>query len=777
MASLIPGFEYDIFISYRQKDNKYDGWVTGFVENLKRELEATFKEDISIYFDVSPHDGLLETHDVKDSLKDKLRSLVFIPVISRTYCDPKSFAWQNEFKAFIELASSDRFGLKIKGQSGNVISRVLPVRIHDLDREDVELYESALGGYLRGVEFIYKEPGVNRPLGQDDDEKVNLNRTRYRNQINKVANAVKEIISGINAGTDISEIDNNESDMPWEEVKRGIRVPYEARPSRFKISRKLSWLVSGIMITGILLLSLYPRILRKSLFDGQMSSAEKFSVAVMPFKNMTNDSAWDNWQNGIQEIFINSFAGSDELRIRGKQSTNLLLEKEGILNYASITPSVAGKISQKLNAGIFVDGIIIKAGNRIRLNVNLINSRTEEVIKPFQVEGNAENIMQIIDSISWEVKDFLVMTMLNMEKSEMKWEEYSKEKDISYAPTKSADAYRYYLQAREAFFKNDFPAAIELCTKALKIDTNFIAAIGFIAISYYNSFRFAEAKPWVLKFYDKRERLSSMEEKINAEVVYSLLFRTHAERAKYLEQLVELDDQNPMRYFNLGDCYFEMFQYDKAVDEFEKALEIYRKWETTPGWIGFYQEVGTAYHKAKQYKKERDLYRMAKKDFPYAPDLMCSYAWLALTEGDTAKANQHIAEYTAYCKENSISEATLATNLFDVYDMAGMPDRAEAYLRRALALEPESVVRYNALGYFLIDRDRNIEEGLMLCEKGLELNPNSSGANHWKGWGLYKQGNYKEALMFLEKADSLKLIFNYNLFLHLEEARKAVASI
>jgi hypothetical protein len=41
MASLLPGFEYDIFISYRQKDNKHDGWVTEFVDNLKGELEST----------------------------------------------------------------------------------------------------------------------------------------------------------------------------------------------------------------------------------------------------------------------------------------------------------------------------------------------------------------------------------------------------------------------------------------------------------------------------------------------------------------------------------------------------------------------------------------------------------------------------------------------------------------------------------------------------------------------------------------------------------------
>jgi hypothetical protein len=38
MSSLISGFEYEIFISYRQKDNKHDGWVTEFVNNLKGEL-------------------------------------------------------------------------------------------------------------------------------------------------------------------------------------------------------------------------------------------------------------------------------------------------------------------------------------------------------------------------------------------------------------------------------------------------------------------------------------------------------------------------------------------------------------------------------------------------------------------------------------------------------------------------------------------------------------------------------------------------------------------
>ena len=114
------------------------------------------------------------------------------PLISQTYCDTKSFAWQREFVAFNKLAKEDALGRDIKLGNGNVASRVLPIKIHDLDAEDKSLIENEIGGALRAIDFIYKEAGVNRPLKSADSKTDNQNKTDYRNQVNKVANAIVE---------------------------------------------------------------------------------------------------------------------------------------------------------------------------------------------------------------------------------------------------------------------------------------------------------------------------------------------------------------------------------------------------------------------------------------------------------------------------------------------------------------------------------------------------------------------------------------------------------
>ncbi len=770
MASLIPGYEYDIFISYRQKDNKGDRWVSEFVEALKDELESTFKDEVSVYFDINPHDGLLETHDVDASIESKLKCLVFIPIISRTYCDPRSFGWEHEFKAFVEQVSMDQFGLKVKLPGGNVASRVLPIRIHDLDSNDIALCESLTGGVLRGVEFIYKTPGVNRPLRPKEDRpQDNLNNTIYRDQINKVALAIKDIILGLKSGpaVQVKEI-YHDKELPLE-VRQEKRQPDEKKRAVINKPKLLTVLVP-IAILIIAALSVFPKIFKNNKTSDLRSSDGRISVAVMPFQNMTNDTKLSSWQKGIQDELINNLTNTDELKVEPSEKINGLLQSQGITNYALVTSSVADKISEKLNANVFINGSINQSGSTLRVNAQLTNSHSGEVLRSFKKEGSSKDeiMFTIIDPLANEIKNFLII-------SGLKEEVY-----IDPQRTGSSDnpeAYRYFAYGQKAFAKRDFPEAINMLKQAVDIDSNLTYAILHIGWAYLNQGVYDEAKKWCMKAYVKRDQMP-LPQKTYTDFVHARFFGTPLEAIKYLKQLQEIDDQWPHLHFDMGSAYSVLLQYDRAIPEYEKALEMYRKSGLTPWWALNYAGLGKAYHETRQFKKERKLYKTAEQDFPDDPAIIQRQAVLALTTGDKNLAEKYINKYKSIQKDNGVSEADIAVTLASVYSQANISDVALEYYRMALSLEPGNPERMNSLAYFIIDNNRNSDEGLELVEKALKLMPDDYSYLHTKGWGLYKQGKYKEALEILQKSWDLRIqnaIYNHTALLHLEAAKKAVA--
>jgi tetratricopeptide (TPR) repeat protein len=768
MASLIPGYNYDIFVSYRQKDNKGDRWVSEFVNALKDELESTFKEEISVYFDINPHDGLLETHDVDASLKEKLKCLVFIPIISRTYCDPKSFAWEYEFIAFIDQASQDQYGLKVKLLNGNVASRVLPIRIHDLDNGDIKLCESVIGGILRCIEFIYREPGVNRPLRSTEDSPGdNLNKTFYRNQVNKVALAVKEIILGLQQESVISAKESIQHREPLEEVGKEERKKEKGKSTRMPMRKLLSGITILVVLIFVIIL-VYPKIIKRYTVEKLRASGERISVAVMPFHNMTNDTTWNIYQEGIQDnisAYLSNF--SDALKVRQVESINRIIQNNGFLSYTSITQAVAGNISEKLNAEIFVYGGIIKAGSTIRVNAQLFDTKTKESFKSFHVEGTSEeNIITLIDSLSAQVKNFLLITRLKKGPNI-----YSQYYETS---ASSPEAFRYVVLGNTAFYKADYPTARKMYSQAVAIDSCLYMAALKLVIAYWNPGLYKEAKKLCLKIYGKKERMTDFQ-KIYAEVVYALVFLTPNETIKCVNQLLEIDDELPATYYMLGFLYDNLQLYDKAIPPLEKSLEIFDKWNVKPMWFANYYYLGNAYHKTGQYRKEKKLYKKADLDFPNNFDMITLKAILALSERDTVAANGYIEKLGTLLKEYSASEVLIMDFLANVYSEAGILDKAEKYFRKALSLEPENPDRLNNLAYFLYKNNIKISEGLNLIDKALQLKPDNYIFKATKGELLYKYGKYTEALKLLEESWKLKPVYNHDIYLSLQETKKAVA--
>ncbi len=771
MPGLIPGFNYDIFISYRQKDNKHDGWVTKFVENLKGELEATFKEDVSVYFDENPHDRLQETHNVDKSLEGKLKCLIFIPIFSQTYCDSNSYAWQYEFLAFNKLAKEDNFGRDIRLRSGNVASRILPIRIHDLEQEDIKLFEKETGSVLRAMDFVFKtSAGVNRPLKVNEDHpQDNLNKTFYADQINKVAHAIKEIISGMKAEPVKVVEDKVQPKGSFKEVREDVKSVGLEKPAKASKVKSLSILaIVALLIVAAIIA--YPKIFKQNTLEKLRSSGERISVAVMPFQNMTNDTTKNFWQEMVQDNLITSLSNSEELKVRQTESISSLLQDKNITNYASLTPAIASKVSKKLDASVFIHGSINQIGSIIRLSAKLVDSKTEEIIKSFQKDGTAENILPVIDTLSAMVRDFLII-------SELKQKKYlAFELSTS---TDSPEAYRYFSHGKEAFFKYDMPGARNLLLQAFSIDSNLTYAAFLISFTYSNQGMRDEAKKWCLKLYEKRDQMSLLE-KTDFNRLYAGLFETPYENLKYTKQLLEFDDQNPRFWYNLGNWYRSMYQYDNAIAAYERSLEIYNKWNSKPLWILSYSQLGECYHATGQFRKERHLYKKAEKDFPGHQYLIYRQAILALSEGKTKDADEYLEKYISGLKERAETETAIAATLGNIYSQAGLLDKAEEYYRQALSYEPENPNRQNVLAYFLISNERNISEGLDLASRALDSIPDNNEYLHCKGWGLYKQGKYQESLEILQESWNLrreKAKYDHQAYLHLEAAKKAVAGM
>jgi TolB-like protein len=662
MASLIEGYEYDIFISYRQKDNKHDGWVTEFVNNLLGELESTFKEEISVYFDINPHDGLLETHDVDESLKEKLNCLIFIPIISRTYCDQKSFAWEHEFKAFVDEASNDQYGLKVRLPKGNVASRVLPVQIHDLDSEDIKQCETVLGSVLRGIEFIYKEAGVDKPLTQDDDEKKNLNNTKYRIQIVKVAHAIKEIISAIK--------------QPKKPTEETTEKPVIEKPSKPPILNKK--IIAASVIALLLLVAgliFVPKLFKSS------ANLEK-SIAVLPFidDSPEKNNETTSFANGLMEDLLIDLQMIKEFRVPGRTSVE---------QYRDVFDKSLSEKARELNVNYIVEGSVQKIGDGFYLRVQLILAKGKEDHLwanryEQEIKGPEELIKiqkEIAENIAAELKTFI---------------SHEEKLLIERIPTENLDAYYAYLRGNEEYSKgarafvldNNSPnsdalnRAEDLYRQALEYDPEYAQAYVGLAKVYWH------------KHYGE-EYLS--ENRLDSVVILA-------------DMALSYDNNLAEAYSLRGDYYTEKADYDKAIREYEKTLEINPNyWQAYSGLADLYESLLDPINCLENITNALKLNHDPKERRPLLSRMALRYgSWF------------------------------------------GFYDKSIEYYKEALKLDDDSMRYYGSVANIALWNEK-YSETLQLYKRMQELNPGNNNLNQSIGNIFYILGQKETSVEWYKK--------------------------
>lgn len=555
MSGIIHGYNYDIFISYRQKDNKYDGWVSEFVDHLKSELEATFKEEINVYFDINPHDGLLETDDVDSSLKEKLKCLIFIPVISRTYCDPRSFAWEHEFRAFIREASGDRFGLRVKLPNGNVALRVLPVQIHELKPEDKSLIESVLGGFLRSVEFVYAEPGVNRPLSPRDSEEKNIHRISYRNQINKVANAVDGIISGLirEAGS-VSESHKNETES---EPFTPSAVPQKSVLLKDQGKKRIVFSMSSAVIV-LALAAIY-------LFSAgsTLPFSKRDWILITDFENLTGNPVFDK---SLYTAFSLSTGQSRYINVfsRARMKETLSRMKMDALSF--VDEKTGREMAEREGIALFVVPSIAEVGSRYAITAKIIGTKTGDILRSEVLYAqDSDEILPVTGKLCRKIRRDL---------GESRYDISLQDKPLNRVTTSSLDALKQYSLGIESHLNGSFSDARKYYENALAIDTGFTAAKASLGNILLQKFNDPRGKKLLSEAVRNLENLTDREKYGIAAFHAEHVEKDYQKAVENTEILRKLYPDEPVFRNNLGWFHQQLRHYDIALSEYKEAIRI-----------------------------------------------------------------------------------------------------------------------------------------------------------------------------------------------------------
>ena len=447
---------------------------------------------------------------VDHSLEDKLKCLIFIPIISRTYCDPKSFAWQHEFVVFNKLAKEDQFGRDIKLTSGNVTSRILPVKIHDLDPEDNTLLENELGGVLRCIEFIHKEPGVNRPLRANEEKpQDNLNKTTYRNQINKLSNAVKEIMAGL-----------KNPDFPGKVITEKY---VEEKSSTIKI-KKIKIFVGSLILLGLVLASFF---IAPHLFKSKELPDK--SVAVLPFADVSPDKDQEYLGDGLADDIISALSGVEGLKVIGRTSSFQFKGQNVDLR----------EVGQKLGVSTVLEGSVQKSQNILRVTVTLINVKDGSNIWSHKWDREMTDIFKLHDEIANGIREKFEISLMT---------------SVKMTRTVNPVAYEDYLKGRRLMFTNipeNVKKAKGFFTSAVEKDPAFADGVAFLSLTYYT------LGTSVYPYIEKERRQQAIDSS------FSLA-----------KQAISLDDNSSAAHLAMGQIYSYNYEWEKAEKEYRHAHDI-----------------------------------------------------------------------------------------------------------------------------------------------------------------------------------------------------------
>jgi TolB-like protein len=523
---------------------------------------------------------------------------------------------------------------------------------------------------------------------------------------------------------------------------QGVRAtPTAAVPGAHRRRNVIMLVATGMIISAAAGFFLLPRV-----------AAHKIdkSIAVLPFESRSDEKENAYFADGIQDDVLTNLSKIGDLKV---------ISRTSVMPYRGKTSNVR-EIGKALGVATILEGSVRRIGNRVRVNVQLINADTDEHIWAEDYDRDLTDVFAIQSDLAQKIAGELQAKLSPMEKSQ-----------IEHKPTQNGEAYLAFVQGHELFyrpdkFRSNTEKAEQLFEKATKLDPNFaeaFASLAWVEDWMYHDFDPTSARKEKARaaaeeairlqpklpeahlalgfyhYYCERDYQTALDEFAiarlslpNSAEVYMAIGAIERRQGKWekstanLERAASLSPKDAWVLQNLADNYYANRNFEAADKVFDRAIEAAPK------------SFGPRAEKAKlaiDWKGDLSVMEKALTKVPPGddPDALVTFARVQLLllqrkfPDALALLKQSHQDVSHFDKQRELLEGAIYTFLNDKEKALSAFERARPIAEKALRESPDDASRHATLGLILAglgEKDAAIAEG----KRAVELLPESQDA-------------------------------------------------
>jgi TolB-like protein/Tfp pilus assembly protein PilF len=309
------------------------------------------------------------------------------------------------------------------------------------------------------------------------------------------------------------------------------------------------------------------------------------SIAVLPFENFSDEKENAHFADGIQDDILTSLSKIGDLKV---------ISRTSVMGYRGKTHNVR-QIGRELGVGAVLEGSVRRAGNRVRVNVQLINARTDEHMWSEIYDRDLTDVFSIQSELAQKIATALRAQLSPEEQVQM-----------SRKPTENGEAYLAFVEAQNLHTNvldhAKLLQAERLYERAIQLDPNFALATA----------RLAHLQSWLYQSHDKTP--------------------ARRQRARDLSQrALSLQPDLPEAHLALGySYYYGDRDYDRALDQFAIAMR------GLPNDASVYMATGAI-------QRRQGKWALCTASFERAAELSPRDVWVLQNLGITYEATRDFA--------------------------------------------------------------------------------------------------------------------------------------